>query len=80
MQLRADAGVGLQHLAGDLGVPRLVGADQTELVTSEERHQAIQQEEEGDDAKDQQLAKHGCAGQFVAAFLSLLQRAGCGCF
>jgi len=35
--------VRLQHLAGDLGIPRLISSDETQLIAAEDRHQAIQQ-------------------------------------
>ena len=45
VDLMADLGVRVQHLAGDLRVARLVGADQADCVAAEDRNQTVQQQE-----------------------------------
>ena len=46
-----------EHLAGDLGVAGLVGADEAELVAADEGDQTIEQKEAGDDAEDEKLLR-----------------------
>ena len=53
----AGAVVGGEHLAGDLGVARLVGADQAELVAAEDGDQAVEQQEEADGEEDDELPR-----------------------
>ena len=40
-----------QHLAGDLRIPGLVGAYQSEPISAEDRHQSIEQEKRGKNEK-----------------------------
>jgi hypothetical protein len=49
--------VGLEHLAGDLGVARLVGTDEAELIATEEGDKAVEQDEEGDGGEDNELPR-----------------------
>ena len=49
--------VGAEHLAGDLGVTRFVGADQSELVPAEDRNESVEQDEEGYDEEDDELPR-----------------------
>ncbi len=46
-----------EHLAGDLGVAGLVGADEAELIAAEEGDEAVEQEEEGDGEEDDELPR-----------------------
>ncbi len=62
----AGVGVGGEHLAGDLGVARLVGADEAELVAAEDGDEAVEQEEDGDGEEDDEFA-HGGRGRAAAA-------------
>ena len=52
----ADFGVGGEHLAGDLGVTGLVGADEAELVAAEDGDEAVEQGKEADGEEDGELA------------------------
>ncbi len=51
-----DFEVGGEHLAGDLSVAGLVGADQTQLIAAEDGDQAVEQGEEADGEHDDELA------------------------
>ena len=55
MNRLAVTGVRGEHLAGDLRVTRLVGADQTELIASEERCERIEEEVAGEDQHHAEL-------------------------
>ena len=49
----------LQHLAGDLRIPRLVGAHKAELVASKRRNQAIKQKKSADEDQQNQFDERG---------------------
>ena len=55
MQVVADLVVDGQHLARDLGVTRLIGAHQPELIATEDRHQTIEQQKRADGDQDHEL-------------------------
>ena len=53
----AGVGVRREHLAGDLGVAGLVGADEAELVAAEEGDKAVEEDEDGDGGEDDELPR-----------------------
>ena len=52
----AGLGVRVEHLAGDLGVAGLVGADEAELVAAKDGDKAVEKEEASDNEEDDELA------------------------
>jgi hypothetical protein len=50
--------VGVEHLAGDLGVPRLIRAYQAKLISTEDGNEAKEQKEGGYREQNDELA-HG---------------------
>ena len=55
--LMAGCGVRFEHLAGDLGVARLVGTDQSKLVAAEDGNEPVEEDEEGNGDEDEGLAE-----------------------
>ena len=47
----------VEHLAGDLGVAWLVGADEAELVAAEDGDQAVKEQKAGDCEEDDELSR-----------------------
>jgi hypothetical protein len=45
-----------EHLASDLGVARLVGPDEAELIPAEVGHEAVEEEVAAEDKKDEYFA------------------------
>ena len=55
VDLVAVDGVRGEHLAGDLGVARFVGADETDLIATDEWDQAVEEEVAGDEDENGEL-------------------------
>ena len=68
VDLVALVGVRGEHLAGDLRVTRFVGADEADLISAEDRDQAVEQKEAGDGDEDDELPEGatGIRGETVA--------------
>ena len=62
VQMGAFTVVGVEHLAGDLGVTRLVRAHQAKLCAAEQRDHSIKEEEGGDHEEDEDLKHDGKRG------------------
>ena len=68
VDLVALLGVCGEHLAGDLRVTRLIGADEAELSSAKERDQAVEEKVGGDGDEDYELPEGatGIRGETVA--------------